>query len=189
MIWSITLFFISIFIVNSQCIVDDFASDLAGSKGGELKIFLDQNSDGFKTWKLIRNARGSQSSFKTDIDLLKKVSELKQSETFMQRIGGEQGLQDIIKANVRARCKSCGNSGASYLKNIDEYLDDVKNLVDNYHDVDGFVDVLTDIKRINSNGSPNLNVEGAAFMLRVISENNGIFINNITRFEGSWKVS
>ena len=185
MIWSILFFFTSILFVNSQCILDDFANDLAGSKGGELKTFLDENSDGFKTWKLIRSARGSQSSFKTDIDLLKKVSELKQSETFMQRIGGEQGLQDIIKANVRARCKSCGNTGAAYLKNIDEYLDDVKNLADNYHDVDGFGDVLTDIKRINSTGSPNLNVEGAAFMLRVISENESVFINKITKFEGS----
>ncbi len=183
--WAIVLFFASLVFSNAQCILDDFANDLAGSNATELQAFLDETADGFSSWKVVRNARGSQSLFKTDIDLLKKVAELRNDAQFLDRIGGEQGLQRIIQANVRARCKSCGSAGAAYLKHIDDYLDDVRHLVDNYNDVDGFADVITDLKRINSSGSPNLNVEGAAFMLRIIKENDDTFLNSITKFEGS----
>ncbi|MFK7061453.1 hypothetical protein V3Q90_15145 [Flavobacterium oreochromis] len=71
------------------------------------------------------------------------------------------------------------------MKHIDEYLDDVHHFATNYHGVDGFRDVLTDIKRINSTGSPNLNVEGSAFMLRVLNEKQSTFLGKITKFEGS----
>src|SRR5690606_35839856 len=91
-----------------------------------------------ESWNLIKKARGNNCIFKTDVDLLKKTRELKSNSVFMQRIGGDQGLENLIKANVRARCKTCGNAGAAFLKNIDEYLEDVEHLVMNYHGVDGF---------------------------------------------------
>lgn len=103
----------------------------------------------------------------------------------MQKIGGDEGLESILKANVRARCKSCGNDGVAFLKHIDEYLDDVKHFVDNYHGIDGFDKVLKDLKLTNSSGSPNFNMEGAAFMLRVLKSNENTFLGKVSKFEGS----
>ncbi|MFK7033376.1 hypothetical protein [Flavobacterium oreochromis] len=136
-------------------------------------------------YKTNYNARGANAAFRLDVSLLEKIAVLRNDANFIQKIGGEAELEKIIQANVRARCKSCGNAGADYLKHIDEYLDDVHHFATNYHGVDGFRDVLTDIKRINSTGSPNLNVEGSAFMLRVLNEKQSTFLGKITKFEGS----
>jgi hypothetical protein len=138
-----------------------------------------------EAWGIVKKARGSNSVFKTDAALLQKVTDLGQNATFMQRIGGGAGLEEIIKANVRARCKSCGDAGAAFLKHIDEYLDDVKHFVDNYHGIDGFESVLQDLKRLNSTESPNYNMEGAAFMLRVMKAQEGNFLGKVSKFEGS----
>lgn len=172
------------FTTNAQCWFTNLTTDLANASE-QFKSFIKTNDDAFMVYKNIYNARGANAAFRLDVSLLQKVAVLRKDATFMQRIGGEIELEKIINANVRARCKSCGNAGASYLKHIDEYLDDVQHFVNNYNDVEGFTNVLTDIKRINSSGSPNLNVEGTAFMLRLIKEKQTTFLGKITKFEGS----
>lgn len=79
--------------------------------------------------------------------------------------------------------KSCGSAGADFLKHIDDYLDDVEHFVSNYSEVNGFGDVLTDLKRINKTGSPNFNVEGSSFMLRVLKQKQSSFLGKIVKFE------
>lgn len=169
-------------ITDQQTLFTSLGNDI--DNVAQLKSAFNSNYHLVSSWENVFNARGANSILKRDIDLLEKVADLKSNGTFMNRVGGEQGLEKIIQANVRARCKS-SNGGAPFLKYIDEYLADVENLVMNYHNVEGFADVVTDIKRINSNGSHNLNVEGAAFMLRVMNENSSMFLGKVTKFEGS----
>lgn len=132
------------------------------------------NSDDFvkhaEAWKNIRNARGANSAFKTDVALLNKVADLKQNTTFMQRISGDEGLEKIIQNNVRAPCKTC-TGGSKYLKDMDEYLDDVAHFVDNFYDVNDAQRLITELK----NGAQNT-LEGGAYVVRVFKENpNGLF--------------
>ncbi len=169
---------------NAQCWFAKLKEDmLAGS--AEFNNFIKTNDDGFAVYRLVYNARGANAVMKTDIALLNKVAVLRKDAAFLQKIGGEKGLENIIAANVRARCKSCGTAGAAYLKHIDEYLDDVHHFVNNYHDVLGFSNVLTDIKKINQSGNASTSVEGTAFMLRVLKRDQNLFVGNITKFEGT----
>jgi hypothetical protein len=169
---------------NAQCWLAQLGADMkTGSP--EFKNFITNNADGWSSYELLFHARGANSTMKTDMALLNKVSQLQNDAVFLQKIGGQKGLENIITANVRARCKSCGTSGAAYLKHMDEYLDDVHHFVTNYHAVPGFSNVLTDIKKINQSGSASTSVEGTAFMLRVLKKEQSLFAGNITRFEGS----
>lgn len=172
------------FSLNAQCWFSKLTEDLT-SGSTDFKNFIKNNDEGLASYRIIYNARGTSSAMKTDLALLNKVSDLKRDASFIQKIGGEAELERMITANVRARCKSCGNAGAAYLKHMDEYLEDVHHFVNNYHGVEGFADVLTDIKRINSTASPNLNVEGTAFMLRILKQKQNTFLGKITKFEGS----
>jgi hypothetical protein len=68
---------------------------------------------------------------------------------------------------------------------MSDYLDDVKHFADNHGGINGFADVLKDLKVVNSTGSYNKAMEGAAFMLRVLKQKSATFAGKITKFEGS----
>lgn len=140
------------------------------------------------SWKHVYSARGNNSLWKTDIHLLNKVSELKNNNAFMKHVDDTDGLESILKANVRAGCKTCKNTGHNFLKSIDEYLDDVESFIVNYHGKDGFEDVLAELKKVNSNGSPNYAMEGAAFMIDKINRTSEITPNTVRRFDGKFEI-
>lgn len=184
---NILLLFLFIFYSNpviSQCWFSKLTSDLNNGTA-EFKNFIKNGDDAYDSYRIIYNARGANSVMKTDVALLNKIAELKADATFMQRIGNEDGLEKIIKANVSAPCKSCGNAGSNYLNHIDDYLNDVKDFTNRYYNIPGFDNVIKDIKVINGTGSPSSTVEGSAFMLRVLRDNESVFAGKITKFEGS----
>lgn len=174
------------FVGYSQCWFKDLLKVMADdTTPTELKALINSSVSYEDAYKIVYNARGAESVIKTDVATLEKIVTLQQNTTFMQKVGGNSGLEEIIKANVRVRCKSCGNSGANFLKHVDEYLDDVEHFVTNYKDIDGFDEVLSDLKKINENGSHNYNMEGASFMLRVLKADESTFLGKVTKFEGS----
>ncbi|WP_313578089.1 hypothetical protein [Chishuiella sp.] len=113
--------------------------------------------------ELILKTFGRETKFATDDNTVRKVAEFltEKNKKALSYIGGEQGLQDIIKANVRAGCTTCGTATTNFLKNMDEYLDDVLDFSNKYSKKDGFDDVLKELKKVNSGGSPNYAMEGA----------------------------
>ncbi|CAM3289775.1 hypothetical protein [Empedobacter stercoris] len=129
---------------------------------------IDKTDELSDAWKTVLNARGANSVLKKDVALINKVADLKKNNSFMQNIGGNDGLEKIIKNNVQAPCKSCGNSGSKYLKNMDEYLDDVEHFVTNFNNVSDAQRLITELK----NGA-QYTVEGGAFALRMFKENAG----------------
>lgn len=137
-------------------------------------------------WQFITSAKGLNSILATDVATLKKVGSLRKNKLFLDAIGGQEGLSDLLKANVRARCVSCGTSGAAHMKLMDEYLADVEHFVINFKSTDGFPLVLVELKKINSNGSANYAMEGAAFMLDYIKKNPQFNKNSIAKFDGKF---
>ncbi|OWP73946.1 hypothetical protein [Flavobacterium oreochromis] len=122
-------------------------------------------------YKTIYNARGANAAFRLDVSLLEKIAILRNDANFMQKIGGDEGLQQIIKNNVRVPCKSCGNSGSKYLKDVDEYLDDVRYFVNNFSEIRDASRLINELKF----GAQNT-LEGGAFAVRIFKENpNGLF--------------
>ncbi|WP_121966550.1 hypothetical protein [Myroides sp. N17-2] len=119
--------------------------------------------------------------------MLNKVAEFlhPSNKKALDAIGGESGLEEIIKANVRAGCSTCGKASTSFLKNMDEYLDDVLYFGNTFAGKEGFDKVIKELKVINKkNKDPNYAVEGATFMLRKIRETPEITANSVRRFDG-----
>jgi|GEM_PF-4816624 len=139
-------------------------------------------------WKLLIAARGLNSDLANDILTLKKVGQLRKKPGFMSAIGGEDGFRDLLQANVRARCVSCGTAGAAHMKNMDEYLADVDHFIDQFANpmVDGFGEAMAELKKMNSTGSPNFAMEGAAFMVDYIRRTPQINKNSVARFDGAF---
>ncbi len=168
-----------------------FVDDLGDRSTG---LFDKFNEDGtgelVNAWTNIYNARGAGSAWKKDPSLLDKVAELRGNGDFMQNIGGPDELEKLLKANVRAGCKTCGDASQTFLKDIDDYLDDVEHFVTNYNHLEGngFEEVLAELKKINSTGSPNYAMEGAAFMIDKIKRTPEITPSSVKRFDGRFEV-
>ncbi|MDR0196397.1 MAG: hypothetical protein LBI73_14855 [Myroides sp.] len=139
-----------------------------------------------KAREIVIKAFGRDSQFAKDDLVLNKITEFLQpsNKITLDAIGGEKGLQDIIIANVRAGCSTCGNASTSFLKNMDEYLDDVLYFGNTFAGKEGFDKVIKELKVINTKGGPNYSVEGATFMLRKIKETPEITANSIKKFDG-----
>ncbi len=166
------------FTTNAQCWFTNLTTDLANASE-QFKSFIKTNDDAFMAYKTIYNARGANAAFRLDVSLLQKVAVLRKDATFMQRIGGEEGLEAIIRNNVRATCKTC-NGGAKYLKDMDEYLDDVAYFVNNFYEIRDATRLISELK----NGAQNT-LEGGAFVVRVFKENpNGLFnVGNVAEID------
>jgi hypothetical protein len=140
---------------------------------------------------LIINTFGRATEFARDERTINKVAEFLNSsnKNALDAIGGETGLQEIIRANVRAGCGACGTSATKFLKNMDEYLDDVLEFSSKYgnRNINGFEDVIKELKKVNTGGSPNYAMEGAAFMIDKIRKTPEITPSMISRFDGRFE--
>ncbi|WP_212906263.1 hypothetical protein, partial [Capnocytophaga stomatis] len=139
-----------------------------------------------KAKDLLKTARGSATKFATDKRVIEKVSEFLNNPKALNTIGGEQGLQDIIRANMRAGCGDCGKATTKFLKNMDEYLDDVLDFAKKYENTEGFSDVIKELKKINKNDTPNFSVEGATFMLDRMRKTPEINPQTVKKFDGKF---
>ncbi|WP_421498027.1 hypothetical protein [Flavobacterium columnare] len=166
------------FTSQAQCWFTNLTTDLANASE-QFKSFIKTNDDAFMAYKTIYNARGANAAFRLDVGLLQKVAVLRKDATFMQKIGGDEGLEAIIRNNVRATCKTC-NGGAKYLKDMDEYLDDVAYFVNNFYEIRDATRLISELK----NGAQNT-LEGGAFVVRVFKENpNGLFnVGNVAEID------
>ena len=140
-----------------------------------------------KAESLVKKARSEASKFANDSKVINKVAEFLSNKKALEAIGGEEGLEAIIRANVRAGCSTCGKATTSFLKNMDEYLDDVLDFVSKYKEVDGFDDVIRELKKLNKDNSPNYAVEGAAFMLSKMRKDLNISPDMVRRFDGNFE--
>ena len=140
-----------------------------------------------KAESLVKKARSEASKFANDSKVINKVAEFLSNKKALEAIGGEEGLEAIIRANVRAGCSTCGKATTSFLKNMDEYLDDVLDFVSKYKEVDGFDDVIRELKKLNKDNSPNYAVEGAAFMLGKMRKTSEITPQSVKRFDARFE--
>ena len=140
-----------------------------------------------KAESLVKKARSEASKFANDSKVINKVAEFLSNKKALEAIGGEEGLEAIIRANVRAGCSTCGKATTSFLKNMDEYLDDVLDFVSKYKEVDGFDDVIRELKKLNKDNSPNYAVEGAAFMLSKMRKTSEITPQSVKRFDARFE--
>jgi hypothetical protein len=139
--------------------------------------------------KLIIETFGRATKFADDPKTIEKVAEFltDTNKDALKSIGGKEGLQDIIRANVRAGCITCGTASTNFLKNMDEYLDDVLDFANNYSKVNGYKDVIKELKKVNNTGSPNYAMEGASFMIDKIRRTPEITPSTVKKFDGRFE--
>lgn len=128
-------------------------------------------------WDLIDTYQ--QPRRRCNMPLLEKVALQLDNTALLRKLGGLNGLAAIIAKNERAPYRGCTGCAMTYLKNIDEYLDDVKHFADYYSGKPGFSEV------VGSAGMKNggvAQVEGTAFMLRVLNTTS-VSPNEVSGFE------
>jgi hypothetical protein len=150
---------------------DTYATDLFN--------YVKEQKGGFSAWELLARHSGPGSERLWDRDLIDKVIELRRDfPDFIETIGGDNALIEIIFANKLAGCTSCQTAGAAHLKNIHEYLDDVKYFVDNHMGVPPS-DNAEQILNLARNGK-RYQIDAIAQTVRYVKD--GI-IPNVSSFE------
>lgn len=130
-----------------------------------------------KAWKLLYDAKGTL-KYKTDFVLLKQVAKMQNNTILLERLGGREGLVDIIRKNEFAPCYTCSNN-KDYLEKMDEYLQSVEYFANTFHNT-------TDFGKVFSKGIVSGNKgqrAGAIFMLKVLNRDKSI---RPTGFERSY---
>ncbi|NBB31842.1 hypothetical protein, partial [Cellulophaga sp. BC115SP] len=100
--------------------------------------------------------------------LLQKVKVLQDDNSFVSKIGGVNGLAEIVAKNSRAPYKGCTNCNATYLRDIDEYLDDVKHFSTFSGVAGGYSTALNLLKSTTTIRK----LEPEAFIIRVLKSEN-----------------
>lgn len=151
----------------------DFFREIANNKDLFDKVKLDPSLiDG---WGLMSKNFGPRSLLRKDPDVLKKVAEILADKKVLDAVGGEEGLGNILKA-YKGKCKTCGDMGYKHLKNVDDYLADLKIFVTGFKDVDGFKEVVSAMKNTNDKVQ-----DGLTHMLDKVKKYDP---DNIAAFEG-----
>ncbi len=153
------------------------AADLIANNSALMKKFRNSaddfdNLEYLKSWETVFLKHSGPNVRRTaDVKLLDKVYEVRKDQDVFDALGGEEGLATIIEKNPAAPC--CGDAAHNYLKNIDEYVDDVKKFTKEFGPPDaipGFDGVITTMK------SGNIwMTESVAQMLKKISLEPDVF--------------
>lgn len=109
------------------------ASDFGVNCTLEITKKVGESVEQVKAWDLARRSRGDNSVWKTDVALLSKLTELKRNLTFMQRIGGDEGLEAILKVEVSQRMKKLTDKLAS---EVTSAINSITYINDHFKDVD-----------------------------------------------------
>ena len=162
---------------------------IADTKNAVLLSELLANPNNINGWKFLDNLYvvklESGSRRPNDGNLVKKVTELLGDNNFMTKIsatsdpaGGPDALEWVLRRNILAPCKACNppNSSNAHLKDIDEYLSDVKDFMASDNSIKEGASELISLMR---NGQVN-QIDAVAQTLRVLKEKQGL---NVIRFE------
>lgn len=120
-------------------------------------------------WKAVKN----RPVIRKDLQSLTKISELLSDADFINKLPGKyQDFRDILDVVINP---CCGQSHG-FLKPLDIYLDEVKNVVKNYYGKPGFDQLISALKH----SSPFMQ-DGVSFMIAKV---NTIDPSTVQRFEG-----
>jgi|GEM_PF-2002357 len=118
------------------------------------------NPDLVKGWKMLDEVYATgNSGRKRDIALMEKLTQYSDDAPLLNRLvpNGTDAekvaaLKNIVKSNSLAPCKACGpsNSGNIYLRDIDDYLDDIAHFANNCLIMDA-VKILETAQEANTN--------------------------------------
>ncbi|MBV6654499.1 MAG: hypothetical protein KI786_12115, partial [Mameliella sp.] len=117
---------------------------LATGGADDLLDFLKNNPQKVDGWKFLAETYDSDGINRLwDKDLVDKLDQLLQNSNFMSRLADgstdvvEQGsaLRSVLIKNYKAPCKACAaaNNSNSHLKDIDEYLEDIRHFVETFY--------------------------------------------------------
>ncbi|WP_428665470.1 fibronectin type III domain-containing protein [Runella sp.] len=121
----------------SKADIDAFTLDF--QKSEDLLNKFDDGTLDPQAWRLMKDTQ----SKKVHLPTLTKVTELLRDTDFMDKLqGGEATLTDILK-NAANPLES---GTASKLVTLAEHLENLRIVVKNHHDVEGFDRILTDLK-------------------------------------------
>ena len=121
----------------SKANIDAFTWDF--QKSEDLLNKFDDGTLDPNAWRLMKDTQ----SKKVHLPTLTKVTELLRDADFMAKLqGGETTLTDILKN--AANPLDAGT--ASKLVTLTEHLENLRIVVKNHHDVEGFDKILTDLK-------------------------------------------
>ncbi len=136
-----------------------------------------------KGWKMLDEVYAAgNSGRKRDFALMIKLTQYSDNAVLLNRLvpNGTDAekvaaLKNIVKSNEAAPCKACGaaNSGNIYLRDIDDYLDDIAHFANNCL----IVDALKILKTART-ATTNWQVAEIAQTIRLFRFN-PVFINNI----------
>ncbi len=121
----------------------------------------------FEAWYIVYLAKGTL-KYKTDFVLLKQVANMLYDGS-LEKLGGLDGLVDIIKKNVSAPCHTC-DSNKDYLEKMDKYLESVVYFANTFHNATNFRTVFS--KGIVSENKGQR--AGAIFMLKALNRDKSI---------------
>lgn len=138
---------------------------------GNLASFVD--SRWFRAWTVVFKARcagvsNCNENTKADWAVLQPVDEMFEYPSLgIDRLGGYDGLVEVIKKNNRAPCNTCDPPSVSYLNKMDQYLKDIIYFISNFSGKEG-ADKVLGKQGIRNNSRHQ--IEATAFILRVLNE-------------------
>ncbi len=154
------------------------------------KSICDGNAELVESWKKVMNAAENGAPIlRKDIDILNSLSKF--DDNLINKIGSDKFdnfLKKLIEANPN--CKTCGSRGDALVGNMNDVLDDLRNVVISQGKalkadgsfVDGFAEFMTEA------GEQASKAKAAALTLKKMS-NNWYELSNggweLYRFEGS----
>ena len=115
--------------------------DLSGEGGEALRMYFKGNPEGVKAWE----KSIARPIYRKDVNYLSKLSELMEPSVVNKFPNGQTDIDNIIAALVHPQT----GGTHPFLKNVADHLDDVKYLVVNLNEVDGFSKVVAALKNTN----------------------------------------
>ncbi|QLH28328.1 MAG: hypothetical protein HWD63_02305 [Candidatus Parvibacillus calidus] len=112
--------------------------DLSGEGGEALRMYFKGNPEGVKAWE----KSIARPIYRKDVNYLSKLSELMEPSVVKKFPNGQTDIDNIIAALVHPQT----GGTHPFLKNVADHLDDVKYLVVNLNEVDGFSKVVAALK-------------------------------------------
>ncbi|KAA2242739.1 hypothetical protein F0L74_09435 [Chitinophaga agrisoli] len=159
----------------------EFLSDI-GATGGVAHLAgnirsIDANL--VDAWKLMKAAKGDASkNYQVDFAALREIRAARTDATFNTEIGGDDGFETALTANILLNCATCA-PGQDFVRTASEYVKDFRNFaVINGENKESVWNDLKHRKAINL-------VVGAGFQIKVLRDAARLFQGGTIRFDDS----
>ena len=142
--------------------------DLAGEGGEALRTLFGEKVGCVKAWEkaILRP------NYRKDVAFLEKLTDLMEPSIINKLPNGQADLDDIVAALVHPHT----GSTHPFMKNVAIHLEDVKHLISNFSEVDGFDNVISALKIKNFYAQ-----DGASFLLTKLKALNP---SDVSKLEG-----